>query len=900
TSPTEYAAAVAYFQSYGLTVNPSPDRFFLSVTGRPEAMGAAFGTSFSLYSNEGQVFFSHASAAHLPAGIPWAGVVGLGNESAPLPSIGPLQPVELAPSGTSCPLASFLTPCQVRSEYNESLLLANGTNGSGVQIGVVDTYDGSEPQSTLSTDLAQFGRSFGVPVGTVRYLYPVPTTQDLNATSNDWGTEDALDLEWARAMAPAATIDMTFAPNSGAGLYAAVDWLVAHQAVDVLSLSWGEPDVGIFNDAACVSACNASSDGSYALLHPILMAAAAEGIGVFAASGDCGAADGTEGLSTNYPASDPWVTGVGGTVVSGTGTGNYSVETGWSGDVNGTAGCNNQGGSGGGFSPYPKPLWQTGPGVPAGEADRGVPDVAAIAGSRVFVVEDGNEIAAGGTSASTPMWAGVAALADQFAGDRLGFLDPSLYSLFRSTNYSAAFHDVTHGWNGYYAGPGWDPVTGIGTPDVGVLVADLARSVPARENLSVAMLASPRYGSAPLTVRFIWTDQGGSRGYPLTDLVFGDGNASLASNSSFTYTYDRPGVYVAQAVVYDSSGNSSLSPPITIVVGSGLPLGVALNVSTSDPAVGAGVTFSTTATGGTAPYQFYYGFGDGTYLNWTDTSVVSHTYGVAAAVCADVVVRDAASAVDGGSSSLVPLTVGSARPANCTEPAPLRIGFTSSILSADLPGDLPLRTSVQGGMGPVAVRLVSNDSYASACQCGIFRLPGSHVVKAYASDSFDEWTMAELNVTLYPALTGDFQISRTNGTAPLSVRFSSSLSGGHDANANDTTWTFGDGTETVGAIVDHTYTTPGSYLALGRASDDGGGVASEAFLIDVLASNGTGQTILTANVTPAFDVPAGTPILFRATASGDGGPYVFHWEMGANVSAFGNTVEESFTQGCGG
>ena len=445
------------------------------------------------------------------------------------------------------------------------------------------------------------------------------------------------------------------------------------------------------------------------------------------------------------------------------------------------------------------------------------------------------------------------------------------------------------------------PGDGDRDPDVGVLVADLARSVPARENLSVAMLASPRYGSAPLTVRFNWTDQGGSRGYPLTDLVFGDGNASLASNSSFTYTYDRPGVYVAQAVVYDSSGNSSLSPPITIVVGSGLPLGVALNVSTSDPTVGAAVTFSTTATGGTAPYQFYYGFGDGTYLNWTDTSVVSHTYGVAAAVCADVVVRDAASAVDGGSSSLVPLTVGSARPANCTEPAPLRIGFTSSILSADLPGDLPLRTSVQGGMGPVAVRLVSNDSYASACQCGIFRLAGSHVVKAYASDSFDEWTMAELNVTLYPALTGDFQVF-PGPTAPLRSRFVSRRASRAATTLTRTIPPGRSGTErrpSERSSID-TYTTPGSYLALGRASDDGGGVASEAFLIDVLASNGTGQTILTANVTPAFDVPAGTPILFRATASGDGGPYVFHWEMGANVSAFGNTVEESFTQGCGG
>src|SRR5208282_1867800 len=111
------------------------------------------------------------------------------------------------------------------------------------------------------------------------------------------------------------------------------DWLVAHHAANVITMSWGEPDVGIFNpfDSACASGCNATADGSYTLLGPVLAEAAAEGITAFAASGDCGAADGTSGVSTNFPASDPYITGVGATALSVNSSGDYVGEVGWSG-----------------------------------------------------------------------------------------------------------------------------------------------------------------------------------------------------------------------------------------------------------------------------------------------------------------------------------------------------------------------------------------------------------------------------------------------------------------------------------------------------------------------------------------------------------------------------------------
>jgi subtilase family serine protease len=257
-----------------------------------------------------------------------------------------------------------------------SSLLTAGYNGTGSTIGFVDVYDGTESQTQLASDLKSFTGSYGLKVGSVSYLYPVPTSQNLNTTSSGWGSEEALDLEWSRAMAPGANIDMTFSPDPTTGLYSSVDWLVAHQAVNVISLSWGEPDVGEFNAfaGACKSSCNATSDGSYSILHPVLVAAALEGIGVFAASGDCGAAFGTNSDSTSYPASDSAVIGVGATDLTLSGI-SYSSERAWSGNQSGahSPGCQNQGGSGGGYSPFPRPTWQSAPGFPLTRTGRGLP-----------------------------------------------------------------------------------------------------------------------------------------------------------------------------------------------------------------------------------------------------------------------------------------------------------------------------------------------------------------------------------------------------------------------------------------------------------------------------------------------------------------------------------------------
>ncbi len=491
-------------------------------------------------------------------------------------------------------------------------LLANGSNGTGVRLAVVDTYSGQQTQDQLEGDLEAFTEAEGEPLGNVSYLYPVPTSIDLNASSTNsgWALEDSLDLEWTRALSPGASIEMTFSPNPGPGLYAAIDSLVGQDRANVISLSWGEPDVGVFDpySGPCSSECNASTDGSYAVLGPVLELAAVEGITVFAASGDCGASGGTAGDSTFFPASDPYVTGVGGTELDVNPNGTYKGEIGWDGNASGKTapGCSeNPGGSGGGYSPFPTPWWQVGPGF-AGKT-RGVPDVSADAQTPVLVYIDSGETTEGveGTSVATPIWAGITADMDSSVGSDLGFLNPSLYRVLNSSNYSTDFHDIVTGNNGYKAGSGWDPVTGIGTPIVSELVASLARSTNVTEpNLTTDLSASPMFGKAPLTTTFNLTASGGSGQYPLEGVYFGDGNASLVTGGTVEHTFPAAGVYAAQSFVYDSRGFGAISSPVLVVVGGGGELSVQLRVTPTTPSVGAGVGFTALVSGGTAPYTY--------------------------------------------------------------------------------------------------------------------------------------------------------------------------------------------------------------------------------------------------------------------------------------------------------
>ena len=413
---------------------------------------------------------------------------------------GPASPAPLsAASGCLVPPATCYAPNLFRVAYGIRPLLDSGVDGRGETVTVLAPPQppnqpgagaptapatpppGPAPATTdIRQDLAAFDRMFRLPAARIQAV----TTQAGAASPWQVSAGGAQDLEVVHAVAPAATLRVVSLPatvldsqaTATADMIAALRLAVS--GTDVASIGWSLGE-------------HFFSPAQVAELHSILKGAAAQHVTVAASSGDDGSVSnsygGTVVREVSLPASDPLALAVGGTTLTANPvTGSYVSETTW----NGATGSFDvtPGASGGGFSHlYPRPAYQAG--VPGIAKMRGVPDVAGDAnqqGGLPVVLASGRQSAvnaAPGTSAATALWAGLMALADQDAQRGLGFVNPALYRIARSASYHQAFHDVTTGDNltlgpvsdGYHAGPGWDPVTGWGSPNAQVLVPRLAR-----------------------------------------------------------------------------------------------------------------------------------------------------------------------------------------------------------------------------------------------------------------------------------------------------------------------------------------------------------------------------------------------------------------------------------------
>jgi subtilase family serine protease len=373
-----------------------------------------------------------------------------------------------APASATNPLPCY-GPAQIRRAYN----IPSNLTGAGKTIVIIDAFGNPD----ITSDLALFDSTFDLPPAHLNIICITGTcpTYTGTGTQPDWAGEIALDTQWAHADAPGATIDLVIShSDSDADILAAQQYVVDHNLGDVLSQSFGEGET-----------CMASN--IFAAQHQVFVQAAAERMTVFASAGDSGSAQpkcSGSGyfLSASTPASDPLVTGVGGTHLNANfTTGAYQSESVW----NDSGTSVDIGAGGGGFSTkYLRPSYQ---GFANHNAFRGVPDVAFNADIFGGVLAVCSECGAGpgaffifaGTSSGSPQWAAITALADQAAGHRLGFLNPTLYVIgVAVTNYNFAFHDITSGNNawdvtgvpGYSAAPGWDPATGLGSPRAANLI----------------------------------------------------------------------------------------------------------------------------------------------------------------------------------------------------------------------------------------------------------------------------------------------------------------------------------------------------------------------------------------------------------------------------------------------
>ena len=389
------------------------------------------------------------------------------------PAVGNYVSAPLARCQLAVPAACY-GPAQIRAAYGIQPVLDRGITGKGRTIVLIDAF--SSP--TLQADLATFDGFFQLPAPpALNVIYPDGPTpfNGHDPIQIGWALEIAVDVEWAHATAPGATIDLVLARSgTDADMLRAIAYAEEHRLNgsrgtlgDVMSLSFGEAE-------------QCASKTTIARGHQLFDTAREERISVFAASGDQGATqmscDGSSPLGSravSTPASDPNVTAVGGThLVADGATGAYQSESAWTG-------------SGGGFSTlYRRPSYQRR--FDEDTKGRGVPDVAINADPHGFLMAVWSLLAppgnpgfgaASGTSAATPIWAGIAALADQAAGHRLGMLNTSLYRLSRGDDGSSrAFHDITtgnnsfHGVVGFSAAAGWDPVTGLGSPNVARII----------------------------------------------------------------------------------------------------------------------------------------------------------------------------------------------------------------------------------------------------------------------------------------------------------------------------------------------------------------------------------------------------------------------------------------------
>jgi kumamolisin len=429
-----------FAKEYSLNVSEvSPERRTVKVEGTAANMLRAFEVKLDRYEYEGHQYRARTGGIKLPSDLVPSVEAVLGLDNRPQARTHFRVRGQRTPKASAAAGVSY-TPPQVAQLYQ----FPSNVDGTGQTVGILELGGGYH-----SADLKKYFSSLGVTPPTVT---SVSVDKGKNKPTNPNGAdgEVSLDIEVVGSVAPGAHIVVYFAPNTTQGFQDGLTTAIhdtTHKP-SVISISWGGPE-STWTTQSMVALDSAAQD------------AAALGVSICVASGDNGSSDGVnDGANhVDFPASSPNVLACGGTSLQSA-NGAITSETAWNDGDQGGAG-------GGGFSnQFPLPAWQASAGIsPPSGGGRGVPDVSGDADPETGynVQVDGQQMVIGGTSAVAPLWSGLIALLNQSLGKPVGFLQPSLYGLPAS---SGAFNDITSGSNGTFsAGPGWDPTTGLGSPD---------------------------------------------------------------------------------------------------------------------------------------------------------------------------------------------------------------------------------------------------------------------------------------------------------------------------------------------------------------------------------------------------------------------------------------------------
>jgi subtilase family serine protease len=392
-------------------------------------------------------------------------------------------------------------PPQIEAAYNEGPLFTRGITGKGSTIVIVDAFG----SPTIKADLTTFDTQFGLPdppsLKVIAPAGPIPAWDPTNSDMTGWAGETTLDVEYAHTIAPGANILLVETPVAETEgttgfpqIVEAENYVVNHHLGDVISQSFGATEE-TFTGYKQLAPLRSAYENAYR-----------HGVTVLGSSGDDGATDaelnGTDLYTkpvTSWPASDPLVTGVGGTELEQSGSGAWSSVA-WNDTYDvalqqaftGTNGPNPFASGGGKSIFFARPWYQNGAAKVTGPT-RGVPDISmsgacngAVDTYQSFTGEPAGWYLTCGTSEASPLFAGIVALTVQVAHHKLGLINPALYTL--SKYHAPGLVDVTSGNNtvgftqdgtaytvkGFSAKKGYDLVTGVGTVNAAKFVPELA------------------------------------------------------------------------------------------------------------------------------------------------------------------------------------------------------------------------------------------------------------------------------------------------------------------------------------------------------------------------------------------------------------------------------------------
>ena len=602
-SQEEFDTIVSFLKESGFTITYlSPDRLSVMAQAPAYVVEKVFGVQLDLYrSPDGAVYYAPSGMPRIPGALQGTLVLGLTNRTAFKPQFivaGRIEHYTFMPANFSglpalpqqvASAYTYYTPADFEGAYNVTDLMQYS---EGASIAIIDAY--GDP--LIYQDLAEFDAMFNLPPVNLTIIPIGPYHPSLGLLTG-WDIETALDVEAAQSMAPYAHIYLIIAANPDNALFEAVDYVVSTDLADVVSMSWGLPENLIAMSGAYTTVPAFTLNYPFADYYFAL--GAAEGISFFASSGDEGAFDATPTTygAVLFPSSSPFVTAVGGTtlfvnVTSGSiqflnSTGTYGYETAWS--VSPLYGTSEVASTGGYSSLFPKPWYQYG--VVKGFF-RTTPDVAADANpyTGFFEIVDGQMLVIGGTSLASPLWAGITADIDGYLGVKLGLLNPLLYNIYRNqTLYNMAFHQITFGYNGkYLAKPGYNLVTGLGSPNAGLLAYAIKYELTRFPSLSIAvttyqpgaMYAWYMYNSTFQVVAAIWYPNG-------TPVTQGKFNAYVFTTQGLAM--EVPLTFNGTYWVGNVTVEEGLPPNVWTIVVNGTSAGLS-GTGATDVYIGTGLT----------------------------------------------------------------------------------------------------------------------------------------------------------------------------------------------------------------------------------------------------------------------------------------------------------------------